>query len=273
MVLFRRCARNLSLALFLAVFQLGSYAEAETQTSWSGVYLGGFFGGAFGKYETNLDLGTSTSPYISTTNASSVHESGTATLRPSTFILGIKAGGDWAWEKSVVGLILDYGSLQQESNLQTTLKAYPDGSGSYSLSVTPKTEWLFTLRGRAGIKLEPSWPALLYVTGGMAMTKVHLSTSFSDNTASDGIGSSSISASQIGWAGGAGLELMLSSSLSITTEYLYVHVPKVEVSGSMKNNASGFGVAAGSLTTPYSTSVEFGTSLMRIGVNYRFSNS
>lgn len=130
---------------------------------------------------------------------------------------------------------------------------------------------MFTLRGRLGYEVPLRWPTLFYVTGGMAVTQLKVNNSYSDNSAFGGIGASSFSNNQIGWTAGLGLELLAYDNLSVDLEYSYVHVPSVSTTSTISNTQGGFGIPAQSLISPFSTNASFHASLLKLGVNYRFS--
>lgn len=104
-----------------------------------------------------------------------------------------------------------------------------------------KNDWLATVRGRLGYTGWNSW--LPYITAGAAG---------GDIKASDVLGSES--KMKIGWTAGLGLEYALWSNWSVKAEYLYVDL------GSFSCSTCSVG----------GTDVSFKSSLVRVGVNYRF---
>lgn len=104
-----------------------------------------------------------------------------------------------------------------------------------------KNDWLATVRGRLGYTGWNGW--LPYITAGVAG---------GDIKASDVLGSES--KMKIGWTAGLGLEYALWSNWSVKAEYLYVDL------GSFSCSTCSVG----------GTDVSFKSSLVRVGVNYRF---
>lgn len=250
-----------------------TYQTSSTAWRWEAPYIGGFLGGAFGNYKTHTDVGalSSTSYFASEDNINSVNQSGTKSLYAQSFMLGIKAGDDWAWENLVIGLVFDYSNFKNKSNLNVT-QTYPDGSGNYSLSLALKTDWLFTFRGRLGwVFFNNTLPALLYATGGMAITNLNISNTFSDDTLLLGTGSSSLSGNKIGWTVGGGIELAAIKSVSVYAEYLYVNIPTLTTNGRISNSVGGFGIPENSFSSPFLSKANLSSNLVRVGVNYRFN--
>ena len=242
---------------------------AWAQHDWKGTYIGGYLGGAIGSYQaTTL---TSLGYYESTLNTQAVNQSASGYMHPQSFVIGVKAGEDWMLQNWVVGAVLDYGYLQLNENRQSAQMEYPVGSGTFTSTISANTDWLFTLRGRAGHTFQFQWPSLWYATAGMAMTKVTVSNTLLDNTLLEGQGQSTISANQVGWTLGAGIESQVVENFRITVEYLYVHIPSLTASASVSNGAEGFGIPLNGYTSPMNTQVNLSSNIIRFGLNYRFS--
>lgn len=253
---------------------LSSVAIETPNPLWKNAYIGGFIGGAFGNYKTNTNTGSlsDTSYFTSSANMNAVNQSGSTSTNPNAFIVGIKAGDDWIWKNIVFGAILDYGTFRQKSTINAINLTYPDNSGSYSFQSSLKTDWLFTLRGRVGVQLNTSSTSLLYASGGMAITELTVSNNFNDNTLLLGTGSSSISANQIGWTLGAGIDYLFNEHVLFNAEYLYVSIPSLTTNGTIANSAEGFGIPANSFSNPFLTTAHFFSNLFRVGVSYRFND-
>jgi|SRR4051812_30656003 outer membrane immunogenic protein len=107
-----------------------------------------------------------------------------------------------------------------------------------------KNTWLATFRGRAGYAFDRWLP---YFTGGLAYGNIKASTPLGTE-----------SNTKMGYTFGAGLEYALLSNWSAKLEYLYVHL------------ADGTcGLPCGGAVPP--VDVKFNTSLVRVGLNYKFS--
>lgn len=245
---------------------------ATSSPSWNRPYLGGFIGGALGKYKTQTSAGSvsDTSYFSSIGDINSIQQSSTLSVYPHSFIVGIKGGEDWVWKNLILGTVLDFASFPQHATSQTGT-TYSDASGSYALNATLKTDWLFTLRARAGLPFHRWWDNLVYATAGMAMTRLTVANAYSDNTLFLGTESSSLAANQIGWTVGGGLECAINQNLSLVTEYLYVNIPSLTTTGTLSNTVAGFGIPANSLSNPLATKATLNSNLIRVGANYRFN--
>lgn len=255
------------------VLLLSASSTGFTATqNWQGPYAGAFLGGGFGNNHVSTDAGTITSSSYFTTTAdvNAVNTAGTTRNTPSSAFFGILAGHDWVWKQMVYGVVADYGALPLSSSTSVS-KVYPDNTDTYSVYTSMSTNWLFTLRGKLGYQTSYQWPGVLYLTAGMAMTKLKVNNSFSDNSSLSGLGGTSHSENQIGWTVGAGYELASFGHATLDLEYLYVSVPSVSANSSIYNSVAGFGVPVQSQSSPFSSSGSFHTSLLRLGLNYRFN--
>jgi outer membrane immunogenic protein len=132
-------------------------------------------------------------------------------------------------------------------------------------TVSAKTDWIGTVRGRFGLLLTPTW--YVYFTGGLAYGgNSATSTLFQSGTNGfSGAGAGSLSNTRIGGTFGAGLEWMFAQRWSVKGEYLFYDL-----------GTTNFSYAANSgffLTPVYQTvtnSVHFEGNIARVGVNYHF---
>lgn len=255
----------------LFIVSIINLSTAFAGLPWHGTYLGGYIGGGFGTndFSTNVSGVTDTSYFTTTADANAVGSAGSLTNDPSSAIIGIQAGHDWIYKEMVYGIILDYGALPLSSS-QTVIATYPDNTDQYSMHTSMRSNWLFTMRARAGYPFTLRKPCLIYLTGGMAMANLRIKNNFFDNSALAGVGTSQTSQNQIGWTAGIGLEVAAMEHVSVSVEYLYVHLPSITTVATAANSAEGFGIPAQSLTNTLSTRGEFHTNLLKLQVNYRF---
>jgi outer membrane immunogenic protein len=99
------------------------------------------------------------------------------------------------------------------------------------------SDWLFTLRGRAGVLVTRAF--LLCGTGGLAIANVKSNFLFTDTPgptpgASE---SASISTTRYGWTAGVGGEYALMNGWSVKAEYLYVDLGRASTTST--NLAAG----------------------------------
>jgi outer membrane immunogenic protein len=262
---------NLAVALFFASSIYPSMLYAAPREG--GPYLGAYFGAGLGNTQLTTQVGgiTNTSYFITLAENEAVDHAGSWSNHPNSAVIGIQAGHDWVIQRVVYGIVLDYGALPLQSTDTITHAAYPDSSDTYSMETSMSTHWLFTLRGRLGYETRLHWPSFVYVTGGMAMTDLEVSHSFHDNSALAGLSESHQSDNQIGWTAGAGVEITALENLSLNLEYLYVQVPSVETTSTISNSQAGFGIPENSLNSSFSSTGDFGASVLKIGFIYRFN--
>lgn len=238
---------------------------------WQGPYMGAYFGGAYANnhLSTNTGSATDTSYFTTSADSNAVNSAGTYSKHPTSVIAGIQAGHDWVNKKMVYGVVVDYGVLPVNSSKSVT-NLYPGSSDSYTINTSMSTNWLLTLRGRMGWQTQIHWPALFYLTAGMAVTQLKIHNSFSDTTSLVGKGSNSSAENNIGWTAGAGVELISLGKTTVDLQYLFVHMPSVSTTSFISNSEAGFGVTVKSLNSPFTSVGDFHTSLIKIALNYRF---
>jgi outer membrane immunogenic protein len=149
---------------------------------------------------------------------------------------------NWVW-----GIENDFGWAHISKNHAQIPPFDTTGSGRTS------TNWLDTLRGRAGIAVDRS---LWYVTGGVAFTDVKsvMTTSLSGAIAS-------ITHDRTGWVIGAGVEWVLADPRwSFKAEYLYADFGKKNYD--FQSQSLAFANSRISLTE----------NIFRVGLNYRFGD-
>lgn len=246
-------------------------SSALAAATWQGPYAGAYLGGGFGSNHFSTNAGTVTGASYFTTNAdvNAVNTAGSSQHSPAAAIVGVQAGHDWVWRQMTYGVAVDYSVLPLSSSKSVT-NVFPDSSDTYSVFTSMSTNWLFTLRGRVGYQAMWRWQSLLYLTAGMAMTKLSVNNSYSDNSSLAGLGGSNTSANQIGWTAGAGVELAVFGNATLDLEYLYIRIPSLNAAASISNSAAGFGVSTNSQTSPFTTTGSFDSSVLRLGINYRF---
>jgi outer membrane immunogenic protein len=194
--------------------------------NWSGIYIGINGGYGFG------------------TSAWSDPTAGIATGNFNTngWLGGGTIGGNYQfWGGAVVGLEGDF----DWTNLNGTFSTPgPCTAAAGSTGCETKTDWLSTVRGRAGWAFDR---VLVYGTGGAAFAPVQAG--FNGGPA--GFQSST----EFGWTGGAGIEFAFAPNWTAKAEYLYIDL------GNSTCTTDCFG----------NTSVKFTENIIRAGVNFKFN--
>ena len=261
---------------------LGAGGSAQAQApNWAGSYFGVNAGWAWGRSHavTTSDCSGSPSAFdwyycdsATPDNGLAVDASGTGWMSGDTFIAGVQAGHNWQIDKFVYGLEADFGSFHLKGSRQASGPYVVDYNivsasfDSYTIGTGFQTDWLFTMRGRLGWTtdrlLREHDRLLIYATGGMALTNLKTSFTFSDTEGAAASGSAS--GRRAGWALGAGLEYMLNERWSVKGEYLHVDFGDVCTSGTITSQIFGVGYSQG-----IGTCADLTADLARIGINYR----
>jgi outer membrane immunogenic protein len=229
--------------------------------SWTGFYLGGNVGGAWGTYDIVTAQTIPGNPFF-TIDANAVSAAASPSIQPNSFIGGGQAGFNMQTGNVVVGIEVDFDALAlSAANAQTlpfpsTLPGGPIGPPTlnFSTSESVSTEWLFTARPRLG------WAAnnlLLYVTGGLAVGNEKFTQAI--NLLVPFVETTTFSTTRTGWAVGGGLEYAVTRNWSVKGEFLHVDLGSVNFAGTIAPPAAGF-------TNP--GSVRLKIDMARAGINY-----
>lgn len=230
--------------------------------NWTGFYVGGFVGGAWGG-DVNVLEGVS---------QGGVFPAGTCYNAPrcapysyglgDSVITGLTAGYDWqsAGSPFVFGLEGEVGYIRLK-------KSRPDPNsvptlGSDTRDSTKVGDWYGIIAGRLGY----TWDrALLYVKGGVAF--VDIETSVLDACTAAPCGGGLVNAAgdktATSWAVGGGLEWAWTNNWSLKAEYLFIGIDE-----SVRTCGPGAAAAAGS-TFCWTHDID-GIHTAKIGLNYRW---
>src|SRR5262245_60955282 len=224
-----------SIAAQAADVRLPIYKSPVYVPTWSGFYIGGNAGGAWGRsdFSTNPNcppdpaaaVFCNSAPNPSFLNGVSVAAAGTGRLNPSGFTGGVQAGYNWQTGTLVWGAEADFNFLDLKKSVATTgTFPAPFLGTQFALTEEVRTSWLATVRARLGVTIVPN--VLLYATGGLAITDFKFASAYSDNAIGGGFpggtGSASTSSVRTGWAAGGGLEWMFAGNWTLKAEYLYL---------------------------------------------------
>lgn len=247
--------------------------------SWTGFYLGGNAGGAWGQSRVtsvancNTPAGTGyicDSAGTGAANAAAFNAAGSGTINSSAFTGGIQAGYNYQWRgDGVVGVETDFDSFHLGGTRQGTgvypvsgpgAPAAPPAGTAFAIANSTNTNWLWTFRGRIGWLAQPN--LLAYVTGGAAVTRLSTSMNYSDT--SGAVANGSASATKTGWTVGGGVEWLLTNNWSVKGEFLYLNF------GSVTANASVPSAAKATAIGTISTKADLTAEIARLGLNYKF---
>jgi outer membrane immunogenic protein len=156
---------------------------------WTGLYVGGEIGGAFGTSRKDFFNGLSTGNF----NTSGV-------------IGGFTTGYNRQFGPAVVGLEADISGTDVQGQTSSPNPLFNYGTQNH---------WLATVRGRLGYAFNRFMP---FVSGGLAEGDVRVFSSLK-TTGGNGV---NFTQTQPGWTVGGGLETAIYANWTIKAEYLYV---------------------------------------------------
>lgn len=242
--------------------------------SWTGLYVGAYVGGTWGRSDVTTNVDCSVPPLAGTTpllcnpgvgagQVAAVNAAGTGAINSSGITGGVQAGYNLQVNNIVYGVEADFGAFSLRGS-RTGAGILPVGvtGPAFTTGSSVQTDWLFTLRGRIGWAT-PTW--LFYVTGGLGVTELKVGGVFAAPAAFGATESVSITNDKLGFAVGAGAEWALSRNWSVKAEYLFLGFGKVTASGFASTIVPGF-----AYSQAISTTADLSAHVARVGINYRF---
>ena len=212
-----------------------NYYPAAAPLDWGGIYIG--VNGGYGFGSSNwTNAGVSTGAFR--TNGYLIGGTLGINFAPigSGFLFGAEGDFDWS------------GLNGSSSAAACAGLGVPAGAACQT-----KSDWLSTLRGRAGYAFNR---ILIFATAGAAIGDFQVALNPPATFLSVG--------PQLGWTAGGGVEFAFTDSLTAKVEYLYVALGTVSC-------PAGTSCPAANAVGASTTSVSLTESLVRAGVNYKFS--
>jgi outer membrane immunogenic protein len=226
--------------------------------SWTGAYFGlngGYnWGTATGSYRISSATLEMLPPLIPTIDAAGSHQ-----VRLQGGLFGFQFGFNWELANSFVfGVEGDFDWSGLSGSIYNA-GIVPVAGGPYSISQRLKTDWLGTVRARAG--LAPIDRLLVFATAGPAFTHIGYSSAFTDSFKENE--DVSINTTRVGWAVGAGAEYAFAANWSAKLDYLHSEFGALSALGSttLTDGTTAF--------VAHSTGV-LKVDAVRVGLNYRF---
>jgi outer membrane immunogenic protein len=172
---------------------------------WSGFYFGANagYGGA------DVD-GTFRGAITGPDDTFAVDGRGPFDLNLDGLVGGLQAGGNWQNGTFVIGVEADVSLVDWSDSVHWT----EDCCGNPSDRLSAETDFVATLRGRAGVAMDN---VLLFGTAGVAFTD----TNYTADEKVNATGRGSLDFDDVGFVVGGGAEYALSQSWSIKAEGLY----------------------------------------------------
>jgi outer membrane immunogenic protein len=257
-------ASSLATSAFAADLAPKMYTKAPAPVvavyDWTGFYIGGNIGYSWGRSSDTSTL---------TNSAGTVLFASADKTNLDGVVGGGQIGYNWQVQNWVWGLEADIQGTDEKGSRAFICPAgicTPNVPGNLALAIlgpavplalSQKIDWFGTVRGRAGILVDPK--VLLYATGGLAYGAVNTSEAigvvpvwFSNTT------------TNVGWTVGAGVEGVIGGNWTAKLEYLYVDLGRI--SGSFVTPIPALG--GGFVTSNYSSHIT--DNVLRVGVNYKF---
>ncbi len=238
--------------------------------NWTGWYVGVNAGGAFSQGSPSTTTVFSALGIFASTSVSgpgSINANGSQKFNSTTFTGGVGAGYNWQAGRLVYGIEADFNYFNPNGS-STVTATYPCcAPTNYTITQGVKTSWLLTARPRIGYAVN-NW--LFFATGGLAVTNVKASWSFTETFYPSAEPTVSTNKTKTGWVVGGGVEAGLWSNWSAKVEYLYADFGSVSGNGLITTGAAG--VVAAAVNNPFSHSLALKTQIVRFGLNYKLSN-
>lgn len=249
---------------FVAFAAGATLAQSSTSDDWTGAYVGGYAGITVGRTGVNTSTIFDANGYFESTSVPAINSVGGQTIKSNGFNGGGQAGYNKQFGRFVIGAEADFGA-HRINKVVTSGDEYPCCTSSFEIAQSVKTNWLFTARPRVGVT---AGPALLYATGGLAMTDVEYNAVFSDND-SDALETAEFKKTRTGYAAGGGVEVKMSERWSAKVEYLFADFGRI--SGTSNNLTTDFGEGVEAFPeNTFTHSAHVKSHNFRFGMNYRF---
>jgi outer membrane immunogenic protein len=255
--------------------------------NWTGFYVGVNGGYSWGRADTDLTATQSTVGTITrTTTGGTVLDvttvpGATTTTRLSDRarmdggLFGGQIGYNAKFNNWVLGIETDFqGTGQRGGSAFCLTVACPVGSTLITSDF--HLRWFGTLRGRAGLLVDPN--LLLYATGGLAYGQINADYTASITGTPGLLGTFSGKTTRAGFVVGAGGEYRLSERWSFKVEYLYMDLGSVGASLAAATTSLPLIVTVGDFrfigtsttTTTATANTRITDNILRGGINFRF---
>jgi outer membrane immunogenic protein len=240
---------------------------------WTGFYVGGNVGGAWGSFDPRTVSAFSNDAWDVKTDFPAIDRVGIQSSKPTGFTGGFEAGYNWQTRNFVFGVEGDIEALSLSRGASSSA-LYPGYPYTFTVTSNTSTTWLATVRGRIGYAVN-NW--LFFATGGPALTDLRGNFAFFDRYGNADGGtnaheSASFSGTKTGYTIGGGVEAGLWGNWSVKGEYLYANFGTVSVSS---NNLTAFSPALLFPHIAFPSQVfnhrfDLKANIARAALNYRF---
>jgi outer membrane immunogenic protein len=185
--------------------------QSSSDDSWTGFYVGGFGGYTNGRASANTSTVFNSVGYFHPTSVTAVNNAGAKKIKSNGFNGGGTFGYNYQNRKFFVGGEVDFGSQRINQSVTSGIPYPVVPTTRFSLDQSITSDWMMTVRPRVGVAFKK---ALLYATGGVAVTNIKYSAKFTDTYAS-AIENGNFSKTKAGLTAGAGMEFKVASRWSV----------------------------------------------------------
>jgi len=235
-----------------------AFAQDESQSPWTGFYLGATAGGTWGDTSSKMSAAAGNGVVVIPPADIATIGAATSHHNDAGFAGGIEGGYNYQTGNLLLGLETDFNLFdlsQSESNTyNSALLINPPVT--FTIDHKVNTDWLWTLRPRIGYATGP-W--LVYGTGGLATSSVKLKTFYSDTYPTPHTASLVKDETKTGWAAGLGAAYQFTPRWSVKGEWLYVDLGTGKATAS---DPSGYAT--------FTSQAKARGNIIRVGLDYRF---
>jgi outer membrane immunogenic protein len=224
-----------------------AYIPPPPLFSWTGIYVGGQIGYAWGAGNFN-DSGFDpiTGTFIS----------GTLGSTPSGVIGGAHLGYQYQFNQLVLGI---EGSVDGTSLSNTAVAVFPVAFGGSTLTAHSTADVQGSIRGKAGIALDR---VLIYGTGGVAFGGFNTDFTLSaPNFVPPFFATANRSTTRVGWTAGGGLQYAVTNNWWVFAEYRFSDF------GTLRDNNLGASLPAGAF---FNANRRLQENQVQAGFSYKF---
>lgn len=235
--------------------------------SWTGFYVGSFGGYTNGRASANTSHVSNALSIFAPPAAGLITSVGTQRIKSNGINGGGAVGYNFQKRNFVIGAELDFGANRINKTISgsaTFPNSNPGFTNGFTVTQSVKSNWMMTARHRIGVATKK---ALVYATGGLAITDLKYSGNFSEIVFS-GKESGNFSKTKLGWVAGGGVEIKATKRLSVKGEYLFSQFGRNSITSN--NLVITFLVAQPEPNTVFTHSTDLKSHSIRFGFNYRF---
>jgi len=238
-----------------------SQARSPSLADWSGFYIGAGVGAAASHSQVSTDIASGN--YFNAVDQRQFAGVLPGSMSQWSALGSLEGGYGRTFGNVYVGIEASVSGPLSDDERSVSAVYVSAAPARFTVAQAVKAHWMATLRPRLGWA-SGDW--LAYVTGGVAVTRLKLSTTFSDDFVAGGFtgafGQSSSENTKVGWALGFGSEYALNRFWSFKVQYLYANFGEINSSTAVVHPGSGSSVLV------HSADLETHTAL--IGLTYRF---